>query len=39
MAGFTSSLLQNREIDQNRIVIEVTERESVRDYPQFERLI
>lgn len=39
VAGFTSTLLQNREIDQNRIVIEITERESVRDYPQFERLI
>ncbi|HWZ91782.1 MAG TPA: bifunctional diguanylate cyclase/phosphodiesterase [Polyangiaceae bacterium] len=39
VAGFTSSLLQSHDIDQNRIVIEVTERESVRDYPQFERLI
>ena len=39
VAGFTSSLLQSHDIDQKRIVIEVTERESVRDYPQFERLI
>jgi hypothetical protein len=31
--------LQSHNIDQSRIVIEVTERESVRDYPQFERLI
>ena len=39
VAGFTSALLQAHQIDQSQIVIELTERESVRDYPQLERLI
>ncbi|HEX3773194.1 MAG TPA: GGDEF domain-containing protein [Polyangiaceae bacterium] len=39
VSGFTSALLQEHDIHQNQIVIELTERESVRDYPQFERLI
>ncbi|HEY4159454.1 MAG TPA: bifunctional diguanylate cyclase/phosphodiesterase [Polyangiaceae bacterium] len=38
-SGFTSSLLSDHGIDQGKVVIEITERESVRDYPQFERLI
>lgn len=39
VSGFTSSLLQTHQIDQSQIVIELTERESVRDYPKFEKLI